>query len=194
MSKRLPPGQEPVERILNWGVDHPGITASIPRIDLKNWSLIVDGEVEKPLKMSWTDFLKHPRIKSKSDFHCVEGWSVLDCEWEGASFKHIADLVKPKATAKYVFFECADGYSTSLPLSALLDDDVLLAYRLNGKDLEEGLGDPLRMIVPKKYAYKSAMWITKISFMSKNRLGYWESRGYSDTADIWKNDRISFDW
>ena len=194
MSKRLPPGQEPIEKLLRWGKDHPGITSSIPKIDLINWSLVVDGEVEKPLKMNWTDFLKHPKITSKSDFHCVEGWSVLDCEWEGISFKYIADLVKPKEIVKYVSFECSDGYSTSLPLNELLEDDVLLAYRLNGKDLEDSLGGPLRLIVPKKYAYKSAMWINKIKFISKDQLGYWESRGYSNTADVWKNDRISLPW
>lgn len=194
MSKHLPPGQESIDKILKWGEDHPGITASIPKMDLKNWSLVVDGEVERPLRMSWTDFLKYPKIISKSDFHCVEGWSVVGCEWEGIRFKYIVELVKPKETAKFVFFECADGYSTSLPLNELLGDDVLLAYRLNGKDLEDSLGGPLRLIVPKKYAYKSAMWITNIRFMSKNQLGYWESRGYSDTADVWKNDRIAFNW
>ncbi|MDQ1279875.1 MAG: hypothetical protein QG670_1137 [Thermoproteota archaeon] len=144
-----------------------------------------------PLKMNWTDFLKLPKITSRSDFHCVEGWSVLDCEWEGVSFKFLSDLVKPKDTAKYVFFECADGYSTSLLLTDVFDDDVLLAYKLNGNDLEEGFGGPLRLIVPKKYAYKSTMWITKIIFLSKNKLGFWENKGYSDTANVSDNDRFS---
>jgi DMSO/TMAO reductase YedYZ molybdopterin-dependent catalytic subunit len=99
--------------------------------------------------------------------------------------------VKPKENAKFVTFECADGYTTSLSLEELSGDDIILAYKLNGQFLEEGLGAPLRLVVPSKYAYKSAMWITRVKFTSKKEMGYWESRGYSDTADVWKNDRFS---
>lgn len=160
-------------------------------MDLRKWVLAINGEVEHPLRLSWNEFLKYPKATSVSDFHCVEGWSVLGCKWEGVSFKWIVDLVKPKETARFVVFECADGYVTSLPLKELLREDVLLAYRLDGKDLEEGLGGPLRLVVPMKYAYKSAMWLTRVRFTSENELGYWESRGYSDTADVWKNERFS---
>jgi len=100
-------------------------------------------------------------------------------------------LVKPKPTAKYATFECADGYTTSLSLEELSGDDVLLAYRLNGQSLEEGTGFPLRLVVPDKYAYKSAMWLIRIKFTSKKELGFWEIRGFSDTANVWKNDRYS---
>lgn len=187
----LPPGQNPIKRHLRWGKDHPTISGSVPKIDLGNWILMVNGEVEKPLKLSWDEILKLSKFESVSDFHCVEGWSVLGNHWEGIQFKYLADLVKPKDIAKFVSFECADGYTTSLSLKELLEDDVLLAYKLDGKLLEEGLGAPLRLVVPSKYAYKSAMWITKIKFTSKKELGYWEKRGYSDTADVWKNDRFS---
>jgi DMSO/TMAO reductase YedYZ molybdopterin-dependent catalytic subunit len=101
------------------------------------------------------------------------------------------ELVKPKPNAKYVSFYCADGYSTSLSLEELSDNDVILAYKLDGNFLEEGLGAPLRLVVPSKYAYKSAMWLTQIRFTEEKELGYWEKRGYSDTADVWKNDRFS---
>jgi DMSO/TMAO reductase YedYZ molybdopterin-dependent catalytic subunit len=190
-TKSLPPRQRPVKRHLVWGKDHPTIGVPVPRIDLGSWTLIIDGEVEKPLKLSWNDILRLPRVESVSDFHCVEGWSVLNNRWEGIPFKKVADLVGPKENAKFVSFECADGYSTSLSLEELLGDDVLLAYKLNGELLEEGLGAPLRMVVPDKYGYKSAMWITRIKFTSTKELGYWESRGYSDTAAVWKNDRLS---
>ena len=189
--ERLPPGQTPTKRLLRWGTDHPGITRSNPKIDLKTYTLAIDGEVEKPLKLSWDDVLKLPRVESISDFHCVEGWSVLDCKWEGIRFKQIVNLVNPKEAAKFVTFECADGYTTSLTLSELLDDDVLLAHKLDGKPLEEGIGFPLRLVVPSKYAYKSALWVTRIKFTVKKELGYWEKRGYSDTADVWKNDRFT---
>ncbi len=187
----LPPSQTPIKRLLRWGKDHPTIKSSIPKIDLKNWILVIDGEVEKLLKLSWDGILKFPKVETVSDFHCVEGWSVLSCRWEGIQFKYIVDLVKPKETAKFVSFECADGYRTSLSMTELLENNALLAYKLDGNFLEEGLGAPLRLIVPNKYAYKSAMWITRIRFTSSKELGYWESRGYSDTADVWSNDRFS---
>lgn len=188
---RLPPGQVPIERIMRWGIDHPGITKTMPSIDLETWVLTVDGEVEKPLKLSWADFAKLPLVESVSDFHCVEGWSVLGCKWEGVRFSHIASLVKPKKDAKHVLFECADGYTTSLELDELVGDDILLAAKLNGETLEQGLGFPLRLVVPSKYGYKSALWLTGIHFAAEKELGYWEKRGYSDTADVWKNDRFS---
>lgn len=188
---KIPPGQTPIKRLLRWGTDHPGITKSNPKIDLKTYTLTIDGEVENPVKLNWNDFLKLPVVESVSDFHCVEGWSVLNCKWEGVQFKQISRLVKPKQIARYVTFECADGYTTSLALEELSGDDVLLAYRLDGKPLEEGYGFPLRLVVPSKYGYKSALWVTRMKFTSEKELGYWEQRGYSDTADVWKDDRFT---
>ena len=187
---RLPPGQTATNRILRWGIDHPGITSTNPRIDTSIYLLTVDGEVGNPVKLSWNNVLQLPRTVSVSDFHCVEGWSVLDCRWEGVRFKDLASLAKPKPTAQAVTFECVDNYTTSLFLSELEGDDVLLAYKLNGEDLEEGLGFPLRLIVPSKYAYKSALWVTRVRFTRGKELGFWERRGYSDSADVWKNDRF----
>jgi DMSO/TMAO reductase YedYZ molybdopterin-dependent catalytic subunit len=189
-TKKLPPGQVPIKRLMRWGIDHPGITQINPKIDLKTYVLLIDGEVEKPLKLGWNDFLKLPVVESVSDFHCVEGWSVLDCRWEGVQFKDIISLAKPKPTANSVTFECADGYTTSLTLEELSGNDVLLAYRLNGEPLEEGYGFPSRLVVPSKYGYKGALWVVHIKFTLEKELGYWEKRGYSDTADVWKDDRF----
>jgi len=189
--KGLPPGQKPIKRLLRWGKDHPTIGGPVPKIDLKKWILTIEGEVKKPIKLNWNNLLKLPTVESVSDFHCVEGWSVLGLKWEGIRFKHIVKIVEPEDTVKFVYFECADGYTTCLPLEELLGDNILVAYKLDGKYLEEGIGAPLRLVVPDKYAYKSAMWITRIKFASKKEIGYWESRGYSDTADVWKNDRFS---
>ena len=188
---KLPPGQKPIKRLLRWGVDHPGITRSNPKIDLKTYTLQISGEVEESLALRWEEVLKLPKTRSVSDFHCVEGWSVLNCEWEGVRFSDLVDLVKPKETARYVTFECADGYTTSLSLEELSGEDVLLAYGLGGKPLEEGIGYPLRLVIPNKYGYKSALWVTKIKFTAKKELGYWEKLGYCDTADVWKNDRFA---
>jgi len=189
--RELPPGQTPIKNILRWGIDHSGITRSNPKIDLKTYTLTIDGTVENPQKLRWSDVLKLPVVESVSDFHCVEGWSVLDCKWQGIRFKEIVNLVKPRKSTRSVTFECADGYTTSLTLEELSGDNVLLAYKLDDKPLEEGLGFPLRLIVPDKYAYKSALWVTRVTFTSEKELGYWEKRGYSDTADVWKDDRFS---
>jgi DMSO/TMAO reductase YedYZ molybdopterin-dependent catalytic subunit len=188
--ERLPPGQSPTKRILRWGIDHPGIVSVNPRIDKSTYVLTVDGEIENPVKLRWNDVLQLPRTVSVSDFHCVEGWSVLDCRWEGVRFRDLEKLVKPKPTAQAATFECADSYTTSLFLSELAGDDVLLAYKFHGEDLEEGLGAPLRLVVPSKYAYKSALWVTGVHFTRGKELGFWERRGYSDNADVWKNDRF----
>jgi DMSO/TMAO reductase YedYZ molybdopterin-dependent catalytic subunit len=185
----LPPGQKPIGSILRWGIDHPGIVQENPEIRPEDWVLTVDGEVEMAIKLGWREFLQLPLVEVVRDFHCVEGWSVLDCRWKGVSFKALMDRAKPREEAKYVWFECADGYTTSLELGDLMGDDILLAYQLNGKPLPPELGGPVRLVVPDKYAYKSPMWVTKISFVKKKELGYWEERGYSDTADVWKNDR-----
>ncbi len=190
-AKKLPPNQTPIKRLLRWGIDHPGITRSNPKLDLKTYTLTINGEVANPVALNWDDILKLTKTVSVSDFHCVEGWSVLNCKWEGVKFSEIARLAKPAETAQFATFECADGYSTSLTLTELSGDDVLLAYTLDEKALEEGLGFPLRLVVPSKYAYKSALWVTGIRFTSKKELGFWEKRGYSDTANVWKNDRFT---
>ena len=189
--RRLPPDQTATDRILRWGIDHPGITSTNPQLKLETYTLTVDGEVENAVKLSWNDFMKLPQIVSVSDFHCVEGWSVLDCKWEGVRIEDIEKLAKPKDVAKAATFECADSYTTSLFREELAGDDVLLAYKLNDKLLEEGLGAPVRLVVPSKYAYKSALWVVHLRFERGKQLGFWERRGYSDSADIWRNDRFN---
>ncbi len=189
--RKLPPGQRPIKHLLRWGTEHPGITRSNPKIDLKTYTLEISGEIEKPAELTWDEVLKLPKVQSVSDFHCVEGWSVPNCKWEGIRFSKIIELVTPKETARFVTFECADGYTTSLSMTELSGEDVLLAYGLDDRPLEEGTGFPLRLVVPDKYGYKSALWVTRIRFTAKKELGYWEKLGYSDTADVWKNDRFA---
>jgi DMSO/TMAO reductase YedYZ molybdopterin-dependent catalytic subunit len=189
--QRLPPDQQATDRILRWGTDHPGITSTNPQLHLETYTLTVDGEVDNPVKLSWNDFIQLPKTVSVSDFHCVEGWSVLCCKWEGVKIKDIEKLVKPRAVSRAITFDCADNYRTSLFREELAGDDVLLAYKLNDELLEEGLGAPVRLIVPSKYAYKSALWVVRLGFTRGKELGFWERRGYSDSADVWRNDRFN---
>ena len=189
--RKLPPNQEATDHLLRWGIDHPGITSTNPQLKLETYTLTIDGEVENPVELSWNDFMKLPKTVSISDFHCVEGWSVRDCKWEGVHIREIEKLVKPKDVAKSVTFECADSYTTSLFREELYGSDVLLAYKLNGEVLEEGYGFPVRLVVPNKYAYKSALWVVHLRFTRGKELGFWERRGYSDGADVWRNDRFN---
>jgi DMSO/TMAO reductase YedYZ molybdopterin-dependent catalytic subunit len=188
--KKLPPGQTETDQILRWGIDHPGIISVNPRLKLETYTLTVDGEVENPITLSWDELMKLPKKVSVSDFHCVEGWSVLDCKWEGVHMREIEKIVKPKAVARAVTFESADSYTTSLFREELAGNDVLLVYKLNDEPLEEGLGFPLRLIVPSKYAYKSALWVVHLQFTRTKNLGFWERRGYNDDADVWIGKRF----
>jgi DMSO/TMAO reductase YedYZ molybdopterin-dependent catalytic subunit len=190
--RKLPPSQQVTDCILRWGTDHPGIKSTNPILKLETYTLTIDGEVENPVKLGWNDFMKLPKTISTSDFHCVEGWSVLDCKWEGIHIRELEKLVKPKEVARAVTFDCADSYTTSLFREELYGDEVLLAYKLNDEALEEGLGFPVRLIVPNKYAYKSALWVVHLRFTRNKELGFWERRGYNDNADVWKNQRFNY--
>ncbi len=184
-SRRLPPGQHMAK---GWPVIDLGIH---PTVALSGWMLTITGSVERPVIWDWDIFLEQPQAKFVLDFHCVTTWSTFDNEWEGVTFAHLAETVKLKPEAAYVFFTSYDNYSTNLPLSVCLDDDVLLARSWNGQPLSVEHGGPLRMIVPKVYAWKGAKWVKEIRFMERDRLGYWENRGYSNTADPWMDDRYS---
>jgi len=182
----IPPNQRVVSN--KFPVLHFG---SVPKFNPEKWDFTVEGLVDKPLRLTYNEFLKLPRTVSVSDFHCVTGWSVLDNKWEGVAFKTIFDIAKPKPNAHYVTVVAEGGYTTSLSIEDLLDNHVLLAYRLNDKPLEPEHGGPLRLVVPKKYAYKSAKWVRKLRFTEKQELGYWEQRGYSNSADPWKEERYA---
>ena len=183
--QRIPPNQRITSE---FPVLHVG---AIPKFDSKTWDFLVEGLVENPIRLTYEEFLKLPKTASISDFHCVTGWSKLDNKWEGVAFKTIAELVRPLREARYVTVAAEGDYTTSLPLEDLMGDDVLLAYRLDDKPLEPKHGGPLRLVVPEKYAYKSAKWVRKLRFTKKQELGYWEKREYSNTADPWKEERYA---
>src|SRR2546427_1801169 len=182
---RLPPGQR---RVDNFPVLDLGIRPEIP---LDKWKLKIHGHVENPVTLNWQQFLALPQFKDVSDFHCVTTWSQFDMEWEGVAFLTIAELVKPRPEATHVFFKSYDGYSTNNPLAVCLDDDVLIAHRWHGKPLPAEHGGPARVIIPKRYAWKGAKFIREIAFLDRDILGFWEVRGYSNTADPWTEDRFA---
>ena len=188
---KLPPNQRWVDHILKWGVEHPGTQSELPDISKEEWKLIGDGEVGNPIELNWSDFMAHEQGISVSDFHCVETWSVEDQKWGGVRFSTLMGTVKPSSKAKYALFEGFDGYTTSLPLKELTGDDVILAHSLNDEPLPQPLGGPMRLVVPQKYAYKSTMWLHRITFSTRDKLGFWERGAYSNKADPWKGDRYT---
>jgi DMSO/TMAO reductase YedYZ molybdopterin-dependent catalytic subunit len=182
---RLPPGQKLTEGfpVLDLGVQ--------PEIPLAEWQLSLDGLVEKPTALSWAQFHAFPQVDDVSDFHCVTTWSKYDCRWGGVAFTTLYELAQPKPEAKFVYFTSYDGYSTNVPLAACLDDDVLIATSFNGAPLPREHGSPARVIIPKLYAWKGAKFVSGIAFLAEDKLGFWEVRGYSNTADPWKEDRYA---
>ena len=182
---KLPPGQKAVP---NWPVLDLGTQ---PDISKSVWKLEVGGEVEHPFTLNWKEFLALPQVKDVSDFHCVTTWSRMDNHWEGVQFKTIAEKAKLKPTAQFVYVTGSDGYSTNLKLEECMDPDVLLVHKWEGIDLPREHGGPVRMITPRKYAWKGSKWINGIYFLPQDKLGFWELRGYSNTAEPWDEDRYA---
>ena len=183
--ERLPPGQHLTGGfpVLDLGIQ--------PVIPLDKWSLQITGLVENPVVLNWEQFHALMPFEDVSDFHCVTTWSKYDCRWSGVAFFTLAELVKVKPEARFVYFTGYDGYSTNVPLEHLLDDDVLVATQFDGKPIPKEHGGPARVIVPKLYAWKGAKFVRTIEFLAEDKLGFWEVRGYSNTADPWTDDRFA---
>ena len=183
---RLPPGQHITQ---GWPVLDLGVH---PTISFADWTLTIGGAVAQPVVWTWEDFLQQPQLASVSDFHCVTTWSTFGNQWEGVSFRHLMSIVQPQPEARFVLFSSYDGYTTNLPLEACADEDVLLTCKWNGEPLPTEHGGPVRMIVPKRYAWKGAKWVKAITFVERDKPGFWEVRGYSNTALPWEEDRYGY--
>jgi DMSO/TMAO reductase YedYZ molybdopterin-dependent catalytic subunit len=188
----LPVGQHEVK---NWPVLDLG---EQPDVALSSWKLEVGGLVEHPFALNWDQFLALPQVDDVSDFHCVTTWSRYDNHWRGVRFSTIAEMAVPTDTAKHVLctgYDFMPGsyipYTTNLPLARAVDADVLLVHTWEGRPLPREHGGPVRMITPKLYAWKGAKWIRKIEFLAEDKKGFWEVRGYSNSAEPWFNDRYS---
>ena len=183
--KKLPPGQIVTS---GWPVLHAG---TVPDVSKESWELKVHGEVENPITLTYADLLQMKRTVQTNDIHCVTTWSKFDMRWEGVRFKDLMEVVRPTDRANYAVFECEQGFTTSLPMEVVMDDDVLVAFRSQDRDLESVHGGPVRMLVPKRYFYKSAKWLRGIKLVERDEPGFWEIRGYSNTADPWNEERYA---
>ena len=181
---KAPPGQYVTEKfpVLSFG--------PTPAIDMSEWRFKVFGLVDGEVFFDWEQFTSLEKVTVDAEFHCVTQWSRLENTWEGVAFNDLMKLVAPLPDARYVMAHCYGGYTTNLALDALEDDDVLLAYRHDGEQLAPDHGGPLRLVVPKRYGWKSAKWVNGLELMAEDSAGFWEARGYHMEGDPWKEQRF----
>jgi DMSO/TMAO reductase YedYZ molybdopterin-dependent catalytic subunit len=196
---RLPPGQSLTQK---FPVLHYGPT---PRTDLDKWDFRVFGLVEEEKVWNWEEFNQLPRKKVTMDIHCVTRWSKFDTEWEGVSLKTLIDegIITPKPEANFVIQHCEQGYTTNLPLDAMLQPNVLIATHFDGEPLPLEHGWPLRVVVGSfadrsedfnAYFWKGGKWVRGLEFRANDQLGFWERNGYHNEADPFKEQRFSYQW
>jgi DMSO/TMAO reductase YedYZ molybdopterin-dependent catalytic subunit len=184
-SDRLPPGQYLVE-------DFPVLSAGpTPRVPLESWRFTISTESGDEHAWSWAELLALPRVTVTADIHCVTKWSKLDTTWEGVSLDTM--LADVETVADYALVRSYGGYTTNLPLEDLLDGKAWVAYRYNGEDLEPEHGGPARLLVPHLYFWKSAKWVRDIQLLSQDEPGFWETLGYHDYGDPWREQRYAGD-
>ncbi len=180
---RLPPGQYLT-------TDFPVLSAGpTPHIPLENWSFTLEGMVKNKVSWNWSDFLKLPSQTFRVDISCVTKWTKLDMTWEGVSIDTLLEHVEVNPNAEFVSAFSHEGYTTNLPLSEIRDGKAFIAYKYEGKPLEPEHGGPARLVVPQLYFWKSAKWVAGLRFMEKDRPGFWESAGYNNHGDPWKEER-----
>lgn len=155
----------------------------IPSFDNSNWSFTIDGLVNRTFNWNWTEFVKLQREVQVSDFHCVTGWSVYSNTWEGIPLAKLLDMAGVQSGATMVKLYSGDGvYTDSLTLDQARMDDVMVAVLHDGQPISNQLGGPVRLVVPKMYAYKSVKWLNRIELIAEDHVGYWEQRGYDKDA------------
>jgi len=185
--ERVPPGQFLSKElpVLQYG--------SVPiYASLDDWDLRVFGLVEEPLRFTWDELMQLPRKTQTVDVHCVTRWSKLDTTWTGIPWREFVKLIQVKPAATHVMAHCEHGFTANIGLDVLDDDDTMLAFMYAGELLTPEHGYPLRLLVPKKYFWKSAKWLRGIEFMAGDKPGFWESNGYHMEGDPWKEER--FGW
>ena len=183
---RIPPGQYLTQRfpVLTYGRN--------PKFDLTTWSLSIDGEVDAPYSLRWDELMALPQAEVTTDIHCVTRWSKLDTTWRGVRVRDLLDRAGVRPTGTHVMAHSDGGYTTNIPVQPLLDDDVLVAHTYAGERLEPDHGAPLRLLVPKRYFWKSAKFLRRLEVMPEDRMGFWELNGYHNDADPWTEQRHWF--
>jgi DMSO/TMAO reductase YedYZ molybdopterin-dependent catalytic subunit len=181
----LPPGQYLVE-------DFPVLSAGpTPRIALDEWEFAITTETGREHRWTWAEFLELPGETPTVDIHCVTRWSKLGTSWEGVSLDTL--MADVETDADFALVQSYGGYTTNLPLEDLLDGRAWVAHRYDGGDLPPEHGGPARLLVPHLYFWKSAKWVRGIRLMLEDQPGFWETAGYHDYGDPWREQRYQGD-
>jgi len=184
---RLPPGQSPTLKfpVLSLGPE--------PQLDTATWSLSVHGLVERPFALRWEELVALPQTELTTDLHCVTRWSKFDTRWAGVRAGDLLARAEPRPGATHALIHAHGGYTTNLPLAALMDDDALIAHTFDGLPLEREHGGPARLLVPRRYLWKSAKWVSGIEVLDHDEPGLWERNGYHNDGDPWREERHTAD-
>jgi DMSO/TMAO reductase YedYZ molybdopterin-dependent catalytic subunit len=185
LAARIPPGQYLTE-------DFPVLSAGpTPRTALQRWDLQLNGVVDQPRRWTWDEFLALPREMFTVDIHCVTKWSKLDTQWEGVSLDTLLDGITHRGT--FLIAHCDGGYTTNLPLEDVTGGKAWIAFRFDGESLAPEHGGPARLLVPHLYFWKSAKWVRRLELANYDEPGFWESLGYHNYGDPWKEQRYQGD-
>ncbi|MFJ6892507.1 molybdopterin-dependent oxidoreductase [Streptomyces hokutonensis] len=187
-ARRIPPGQRHVH---GWPVSHYG---PVPRFRPDRWNLRVHGATADGAEHSWTfdELAPLPHVTVVADLHCASGPTSTDHEWYGIPATALLDLVPPAPEVTHVMAWAEYGYSANLRLADFTASGTLLATHHNGEPLTAEHGFPLRLVVPHLYGYKSPKWLRAVEYLTEDRRGFWEERGYHNIADPWKEQRYSY--
>ncbi len=184
----LPPGQHipAAMPVLHYG--------PVPVFSAQTWDLCVFGATRTGADRRWTwpQLRALPRRRVVADFHCVTKFTVPALTWEGIAAAEILRAAPPAAAVTHVMIWADFGYSANVRISDFAADDTLLATHSGGAELAPEHGCPLRLVVPSLYAYKSVKWVRAIEYLVQDRRGFWEERGYHNTADPWREQRYSY--
>ena len=185
MNDRIPPGQHLAR---GWPILHEG---PVPPFDATTWTFRCFGDVERETTFTWAEFTALPMVDVQADFHCVTGWSKLDNVWHGVPFRAVHERAAVEPGASHALVHAPYGYSANLPLDLLLGDG-LFAIEHDRAPLDPKHGGPMRLVVPSRYGWKSVKWANAIEFLAGDRRGFWEERGYHNTARPWEEERYSW--
>lgn len=185
-ASRVPPGQYLTSKfpVLTYGRN--------PEADLATWTLSIDGEVENPFSVTWDELMAMEQKTQTVDIHCVTRWSKLDTTWTGVPIRALLERAGVKPSGTHVLAHSDGGYTTNMPIEVLDDEDVMVAHTYEGRPLDPDHGYPLRLLVPKRYFWKSAKFLRRLEIMSADRQGFWELNGYHNDADPFKEERTWF--
>ena len=178
---RVPPGQYVTP-------DFPVLSIGpTPRVSLDDWNFTIRGAVDEPVSWTWEELVALPSETFTVDIHCVTKWSKLDTTWTGVSVDTLLEGIE--TTAEYVLAWADGDYTTNVPFDEVTGGQAWIAYQYDGEPLEPEHGGPARLLIPHLYLWKSAKWVRGLELREDDEPGFWETNGYNNHGDPWKEQR-----